>query len=136
MPLTATPKKIRNSTSDLVIVYPVVNVTDAPVFIADRPYQLKAVLAVYSVAAGGALTLDVKKCTGTTAPASGTTMLASTINLNTTINTNITASLSATAANLLVTTGDRIAFDYSSTIQSLAGCVVTLVLRPTTEVKV
>jgi hypothetical protein len=116
------------------MVYPVDNVTDANVFIADRPYLLKGVRAVYSVAAGGALTLDVKKCTGTTAPASGTTMLASTVNLNTTANTPITATLSATATNLAITTGDRIAFDYSSTIQSLAGCVVTLVLRPTTEV--
>jgi len=126
-----TQHKFRANDHDEVIPYLITAATDTNAFIADRPYQLRSVRAVYATAAGGALTLDVKKCSGTTAPASGTTMLSATVNLNTTINTVITAGLSATAANLLLATGDRIAFDFSAAIQSLGGCVVELVLRPT-----
>jgi len=126
-----TQKKFRANDHDESIPFLITSATDANVFVADRPYQLMKVRTAYAAAAGGALTLDIKKCSGTTAPASGTTMLSGTINLNSSINTVISTTPSATVADTKVATGDRIAFDFTGSIGSLAGCVVTLVLRPT-----
>lgn len=95
---------------------------DGNVFIADKPCILKRVEFVIAATAALA-TLDLKKCTGTTAPASGTTMLASTIALDTTANTVTNKSLTTTAANLFLQPGDRIGADYSGTLTGLSGFV-------------
>lgn len=130
----ATPKKLRANSLDKVLAFQFAAAADAvdqSVFIADRAYELVSVEVVYGAAVGGACTLDVKKCTGTQAPSAGTTMLASTINLNSTINTVYSGSLSATAANTLLADGNRLALDFSAAGGSLAGLAVTVVLRPT-----
>ncbi len=114
----------------VVLALPLTNATDANIFVADRAYKMLSLEVVYAAAAGAALTLDLKKCTGTTAPASGTSMLSGTVNLNSTINTTIVAGLTTTVANLRIADGDRLAFDFSSTIGSLAGAVAVVVLRP------
>jgi len=114
----------------VVVTVPLLNATDGTIFICDRGYKLLSYEVVYAAAAGAALTLDLKKCTGTTAPASGTSMLSGTVNLNSTINTVISAGLSTTAANLRLADGDRLCHDFSSTIGSLAGAVAVAVLRP------
>lgn len=105
---------------------------DQNVFVADRAYQLVGVREVHGTASsdGGAVTLDVVKLTGTTAPASGTTMLSGTINMKGTANTVVSGGLTATAANLLLAVGDRIGFNYTGTVTALADVNVTLVLRP------
>lgn len=100
---------------------------DNSLFIADRAYRLLGVRAVNTViASSGPTTLDIKKCTGTQAPASGTTMLTATIDLTTTANTVITPTLSATPANLLLAAGDRIALDYTGTMTAVVGSVEVL----------
>jgi hypothetical protein len=100
---------------------------DTNVFTADVPMEVVAVREVHSVAGAASSTLDVKKCTGTTAPASGTTVLASTFALDSTANTpvtkNVTSGLSATAANRKLAVGDRLAIDMTGTITSLVGSV-------------
>jgi len=48
------------------------------------------------------------------------------IDLNGTANTPQTGSLSTTAADLNFAAGDRASLDFANTIQSTAGCVVTL----------
>jgi hypothetical protein len=95
---------------------------DSNIFIADKPCILKEVKFVVTIAAASA-TLDLKKCTGTTVPASGTTMLSSTIALDTTINTVTTKNLTTTAANLVLQPGDRIAADLSGTLTGLSAVV-------------
>src|SRR5690242_17941840 len=115
-----TQKKFRANDHDLVHTFPITAATDANVVICDRPYELRKFSVAYAAAAGAALTLDIKKCTGTQAPASGTTMLAATADLNTTINTVQSPALSATVANRKTATGDRIAFDFTGSIGSLA----------------
>lgn len=117
--------------TDIVQSVLLTTAVDGHIFIAPRAVQLISFEVIYAAAQGSAATLDLKKCTGTTAPASGTTMLAAAVNLNTTINTTITAGLSATPANLLLADGDKAALDWSTAIGSLAGAVATIVWRPT-----
>lgn len=107
--------------------------TDRNVFIADRDYEIVKVSEVHSVAGAGSSTLDVKKCTGTTAVASGTTVLSSTFALDSTVETivNKTAAsgLTATRANRRITTGDRLSLDFSGTVTAWVG-MVQIHLRP------
>ena len=128
--------KFRANDHDLVLSWTMdalANVIDKNVFVADRPYRLRSVESAHTVAGsdGSAVTLDVKKCTGTQPPASGTTMLAATINLKGTANTTQTPALSATSADLALANGDRLAFDVTGTATAVAGLCVTVVLRPT-----
>lgn len=106
------------------------------IFIADKPYEVVGVQVVYSTINGAALTFDVKKCTGTTTPAGGTSVLLTTFDMNTTINTVVkktlgNAGLSATASARFLATGDRLAVVASGASTSLAGAIVELTLRPT-----
>lgn len=96
---------------------------DENVFVAPFACKLVRAQEAHSVVGGASAAVDVKKCTGTTAPASGTTMLASTFDLTATINTVVDKSLSATAANLLLAAGDRVALDFSGTLTGLVGSV-------------
>jgi len=95
---------------------------DSNIFIADKPCILKEVKYVNTISAASA-TLDLKKCTGTTVPASGTTMLSAAIALDTTINTVTTRTLTSTAANLVLQPGDRIAADLTGTITGISTAV-------------
>ena len=104
--------------------------TDRAFFIANRAYQVTAIRQVHSVAAGGASTLQVTKDTGTTAPGAGSDLLSSAFDLNATANTVQTGALTATAADLLLAAGDRLSIDFANTIQSTAGLVVTVSLKP------
>lgn len=111
---------------------------DQNVFVADRAYTLERVLESHGTLGtdGGAVTLDVKKATGTTAIASGTTVLGSTFDMKATINTVVTKTranggvVSTPVAQLAA--GDRLGLDYTGTITALAGVAVTLVLNPVT----
>ena len=104
--------------------------TDRAFFIANRAYQVTAIRQVHSVAAGGASTLQVTKDTGTTAPGAGSDLLSSAFDLNATANTVQTGALTATTADLLLAAGDRLSIDFANTIQSTAGLVVTVSLKP------
>jgi hypothetical protein len=89
------------------------------IFIADRAYLVVGVRAVNTTAGtGGAATLDIRKCTGTQAPASGTTVLTGTFDLTTTANTVTTPALT-TGAVLSLAAGDRLACVLSGTLTSL-----------------
>ena len=104
--------------------------TDRAFFIANRAYQVTAIRQVHSVAAGGASTLQVTKDTGTTAPGAGSDLLSSAFDLNATANTVQTGALTATTADLQLAAGDRLSLDFANTIQSTAGLVVTVSLKP------
>jgi alcohol dehydrogenase YqhD (iron-dependent ADH family) len=96
---------------------------DTTAFIADRAYTVTKVRAVNTIAGtGGAASVDVKKCTGTQAPASGTTMLTAAFDLTTTANTVTTPTLT-TGAVLTLAAGDRIALDFTGTLTSLVGLI-------------
>jgi hypothetical protein len=77
---------------------------------------------------GGAVTIDLEKLTGTTAPGSGSTMLSATLNLKGAANTILTATLTGTLANRSVKIGDRIALKSSGTLTSVADVSVLVEL--------
>lgn len=105
---------------------------DQNIFIAERPYQVVSVKEVHSTAGtdAGAVTLAVKKCTGTQAPSAGTNVLTGTLNLKGTANTVQSGTLSATAADSVLAAGDRLAIDITGTPTAVAGVVVLVTLRP------
>lgn len=115
---------------------------DGIVFIADQDYEIVKIIEVHSTAGAGSTTLDIKKCTGTTAPASGTSVLAtassfltdSTVNIpitkttqGTTVGTTFTASattgITQTQATRRLAVSDRIALDFTGTQTAYIGNV-------------
>jgi hypothetical protein len=70
---------------------------------------------------GGAVTLNIRKCAAGTAPASGTSVLASTVDLKSTAATPVAATLSSTSSVLLFEAGDSVSFDYTGTLTALVG---------------
>lgn len=107
-------------------------------FIADGDYELAQVQEVHEVLGtdGGAVALDIVKCTGTQTAAQGTTMLRSTFDLKAAINTVVkknlsNAGLTLTAANRLIRNGERVALSFSGTMTAVAGLRVqaTLIRR-------
>lgn len=112
------------------------SIADCDLFIADTDYEIVCVEESHGTAGsdGGAVTLDVKKATGTTAIASGTTMLASTFNLKSTANTPVRKNLSGggltlTLANRRLARGNRLGLDFSGTLTALANVAVQVWLR-------
>lgn len=79
----------------------------------------------------GAVTLDLEKLTGTTAPDSGTSMLASTLSLKATANSVQTATLSNTISNRALTAGDRLCLKDSGTLTAVANVTVLVELQLT-----
>lgn len=77
---------------------------------------------------GSAVTLDLEKLTGTTAPGSGVTMLGATIDLKGTINTVKTATLASGAnlPNLSLAAGDRAALKLTGTPTAVANVTTLL----------
>lgn len=89
---------------------------------------ITGISARWSVAGSdaGAVTGDITKDTGTSAPGAGTSVLSATFSLKGTANTTIFPTLSGTAANLLMASGDRLAFKLTGTPTALAGLVITV----------
>ena len=114
----------------------VLTAPDTAAFISDARYELVRVDSCQSTAGtGGAATLDIKKASGTTAPASGTSMLTTTFNLENTANTVVSKTisnggLSTTQSTRQIASGDRICLDFTGTLTSLTGVCVTLWLKP------
>lgn len=113
---------------------------DQNVFIADRAYRVERVDESHAVAGNdaGAVTLDVKKATGTTAIASGTSVLGSTFDMKGTANTVVSKTLAnagvvSTAVGYLAQ-GDRLGLDFTGTTTNLSGVCVTIALTPVTGI--
>lgn len=98
------------------------------IMIVPTPMTLTGFKEVHTVLGtdGSAVTLDLEKLTGTTAPGSGSSMLLSTVSLKSTINTVVTGSLTATLANRSVVAGDRIALKLAGTPTSVANVTVLI----------
>jgi hypothetical protein len=101
---------------------------DGPVFIAPRGYKVVSVKVIASTAGASSSTVGVRKCTGTTAPASGTLVTTAALALDGTINTTVAGTLSATASDYTLAAGDKLAIDMTGTISSLVG-VLTIGIR-------
>jgi hypothetical protein len=117
---------------DMLVNVPIAAATvDSNVFIATGPCEVVGVSEVHTVAGsdGGAVTLDVTKCDGTEAPASGVTVLSSTIDLKGTANTVVNRTLTATRADRKLIAGERLGINVTGTLTALAGGVVTIRIK-------
>jgi len=108
--------------------------TDRAIFLATRPYDVRAIDCVFSVAAGGTSVLQVTKDVTTDAPGAGTDMLSNTTNtgfdLAATANTVQTGVLKTTSGLRKLNTGDRLSIDFAQAIQSTAGLKIGVQLTP------
>jgi hypothetical protein len=108
--------------------------TDFVVFTAPFDCVLNSVTEVHATAGtdGSAVSLQVTKDTGTTAPGAGTDLLANNsnvgFNLKGTINTVQYGSFKAGASRKLVR-GDRLALDFAGTQTAVAGLSLTFTLN-------
>ena len=103
----------------------------APFFIADRSYEIIEVRERHETAGsdGSAVTVDVYKVPSGTAPASGTSVLTTTMNLKATANTNQSGSVTATISNKRIARGDSLALVTSGTLTSVAGVTVSVLIK-------
>jgi hypothetical protein len=77
---------------------------------------------------GGAVSLDVEKLIGTTAPGSGVKITTAPFNLKSAINTVVTAQLSTFVGVVQLAAGDRLALRLTGTPTSVANVNITVVL--------
>ncbi|HXC05792.1 MAG TPA: hypothetical protein VNZ86_13615 [Bacteroidia bacterium] len=96
---------------------------------ANRTYELIVASCTFATTNGSALTVGLTRESSTTAPGSGTSIQSGTFNLNSTANTTQVATLLSLPNNYLLA-GDRLSLNFSTTVGSLAGAVVTVTLRP------
>lgn len=134
--MTASDNTLRAIPDAVVVTLPLVaGSLDAVAFIADGPYEIVSATEVHETAGtdGSAVTLDIKKVTGTTAGASGTTVLSSTFNLKSTAKTvvkkNAASGLTTVIADRRLADGDRLFFDFTGTLTALAGGMVQVYLK-------
>lgn len=105
---------------------------DQCIFIAPYAMTISGIVEIHATAGNdaGAVTLALTKDTGTTAPGAGTSMMSGTFNLKATANTQQSATLTSTTSVLTLAAGDRIGANFTGTITTLAGVVVTLYFSP------
>jgi len=100
------------------------------IFIARHPIEILRVSEVHSTAGtdGSAVTLDVEKLTGTTAPGSGATILGSTFDLKSTANTVVNKETINLVSGLgrILQEGDRLALVDTGTLTALTDVCVTI----------
>lgn len=91
-------------------------------------YELASISEVHTTASTSG-TLQLEKCTSTTAPGSGTDLLASTISLAGAANTVLTGTLGTTRSDRVFVAGDRLALDFGGTVTNYVNGWVTIALR-------
>ena len=120
-----------NGNEGLIHVPVALSATDATrnVYIATRPVILKAVSRTHTTASTSG-TLQLEKCTGTTAPGSGTVLLTATVSLAGAANTVVSGTVLATPDTIKLATGDRLGIVIAGTMTSLVGGIATITLAP------
>lgn len=106
-------------------------VTTQGIFLSNRDMVVSGVKMVWSTAGtdSGTVTLDVTKESSTTAPGSGTTILAAAQSAKTTANTVVSPTLSATGTVLKLAAGDRLSLKVTGATTALAGVVVMVYMQ-------
>lgn len=129
---TGAPGEVQvNGDSNLMFVTEALTATDATrtVMIATRVLRLKSAKVVWTTGSSSG-TLQLEKCTGTTAPGSGTVLLSGTMTLAGTGNTVVSGSVLTTVASITFAAGDRLGIVIAGTMTNLVGCRVTFGLNP------
>lgn len=99
-----------------------------PVFIANDDYIIEGITATFGTASTSG-TVQLEKCTGTTALASGTNVLTGTFSLAGTANTPVSGVLSANPITLSLANGNRLNLIIAGTMTNLATAIVTIYLK-------
>jgi hypothetical protein len=104
-------------------------------FVAARAWQVMGAQESHATAGNdaGAVTLQLEKLTGTTAPGSGTALLTDNsnagFNLKGTANTVQTGTLTGTVGSLQLAVGDRLAWKVAGTPTAVVGVVASVRLK-------
>lgn len=100
-------------------------------FTAINPCEVLVVSEVHAVAGTdpGSVTLDIEKCTGTTAIGSGTSILTGTFSLKSTAYTPVRKSGTGLSSARALDPGDRLAWKTSGTLTALQGVQITLYIK-------
>jgi hypothetical protein len=111
----------------------VADMIDQNIFVADRALKVKSIEYVATTPeSAGTLTMIVRRCQGTEAPASGDALMtaANMVGAALVTQTVYTATLTSTEAHLTLADGDRLAIDFTDdSAGELAGVCVTVVLE-------
>ena len=102
--------------------------TSVPVFIADDDYIVEGITATFGTASTSG-TLQLEKCTGTTALASGTNLLTGTISLSGTANTPVSGTLLSNPVTISLASGNRLNIIIAGTMTNLATANITIRLK-------
>lgn len=107
-------------------------VVDAAFFIAQRKWRVAAIREIHGTAGtdAGAVGARVRKATGTQAPSAGVALHTADFDLKAAINTGQVGTLTATAADLELAVGDRLAADIVGVATAVAGLVIEVDLIP------
>lgn len=108
---------------------------DQAFFVADRAYTVISASYIHATAGNDASAVNVQitKDSNTDAPGAGTNLLTNNsdagFNCKGTANTAQTGTLVSSASALTLAAGDRLSLDFAGTVTTLAGVLVTVVLR-------
>jgi hypothetical protein len=108
------------------------SIADVQFWTAPVKCQVVAVREVHATAGNdaGDVTGTVRRCQGTEAATAGDDLLGTTkINLKGTALTEQTPALTSTTANLTLDAGDRLSLDVTGTTTTLAGVILTVLLK-------
>jgi len=108
------------------------SVADVQFFTAPVKCEVVGIREIHAVAGNdaGEVTGTIRRCQGTEAATAGDDLLGSTkINLKGTALTEQAPALTATTANLTLEAGDRLSLDVTGTTTTLAGVIVTVLLK-------
>ncbi len=130
----AQPSQFELSTEQYLVAthYIASSVADVQFFTAPVKCEVVAVREVHATAGddAGAVTGTIRRCQGTEAATAGDDLLGTTkINLKGTALTEQTPALTGTSANLVLEAGDRLSLDVTGTTTTLAGVIVTVLLK-------
>lgn len=105
-------------------------------FIANQTMKITGINYVHAVAGtdASAVNVQVTKDVSTDAPGAGTNLLTNNsnngFNCKATANVVQAGALSATAADLILSAGDRLSVDFAGTVTTLAGVVIVVTFEP------
>jgi hypothetical protein len=108
------------------------SIADVQFWAAPVKCQVVAVREVHAVAGddAGTVTGTVRRCQGTEAATAGDDLLGTTkINLKGTALTEQTPALTTTTADLTLEVGNRLSLDVTGTTTTLAGVILTVLLK-------
>jgi hypothetical protein len=129
----AQPSQFELSTEQYFVAthYIAGTVADVQFWTAPVKCEVVGVREVHAVAGddGGTVTAVVRRCQGTEAATAGDNLLSTTINLKGTALTEQAPALTATTADLTLEAGNRLSLDVTGTTTTLAGVILTVLLK-------